>query len=181
MDHALYLADDAWQSKVRLRLLSEVTKRFVMRAKMQIRRPRASISANAAFAASAGTASPGDSASRKRASHPRLQHIKRGFALVLLLHIPLSTSAALSATGCDETSIVSASHLRYARLSHNSMDYTSRDDNCRVFIKQFVEAIEARQAAATCQDSVARHHNLEILDGEIQTLNERIAEQSCSP
>jgi len=66
-------------------------------------------------------------------------------------------------------------------MAHNSMDYTSRDDNCRVFIKQFVEAVEARQAAATCQDSVARQRNLEILDGEIQTFNERIAEQSCSP
>ena len=148
---------------------------------MQIRRPRASISAIAAFAASAGAASPADGVSRKRATYLRFQHIKRAVSPVFFLLIPLSTSPALSATSCDETSTVSASHLRYARMAHNSMDYRSRDDNCRVFIKQFVEAVEARRAAATCQDSVARQRNLEILDGEIQTFNERIAEQSCSP
>ena len=66
-------------------------------------------------------------------------------------------------------------------MSHNSMDHTTRDDNCRAFIRQFVEAVEARQAAATCQESAARQRSLAILDGEIQTFNERIAEQSCSP
>ena len=113
----------------------------------------------------------------KRAAHPGALRL----SLLGLFLLSLSTTAALSATGCDEASTISASHLRYARMSHNSTGYPNHEDNCRAFIKQFVEAVEARQVTATCQDSVARRRSLEILDGEIQTFNERIAEQSCRP
>lgn len=59
------------------------------------------------------------------------------------------------------------------------MDRPAVDDNCRVVIAQFLEAVTARQAAATCQDSVGRQRALKAIDTEIETFNDRIAEQSC--
>jgi hypothetical protein len=59
------------------------------------------------------------------------------------------------------------------------MDHFAVDENCRVVIAQFVEAVTARQAAATCQNSVSRERALKVIDAEIQTFNDRIAEQSC--
>jgi hypothetical protein len=72
-----------------------------------------------------------------------------------------------------------ASHLRHARASQNRMGHSADDQSCRVVITQFVEAVTARQAAATCQDGVSRQRTLEMLDAEIRTFNDRIAEQSC--
>jgi hypothetical protein len=98
------------------------------------------------------------------------------FALLLL---SLSNAAALGAAQCDQDSTLAASHLRRARASQNSMDHSAVDKNCRVVIAQFVEAVTARQAAATCQDSVGRQRALKVIDAEIETFNDRIAEQSC--
>lgn len=66
-------------------------------------------------------------------------------------------------------------------MSQNSMNHPTSDDKCHTFVRQFVEAVEARQVTANCQDNVARQRSLEILDEEIQAFNERIAEQSCHP
>ena len=94
---------------------------------------------------------------------------------VLLLSLP--NTAALSASQCDQESTAGASHLRRVRASQNSMGHAAGDQNCRVVITRFVEAVTARQAAATCQDGASR--TLEMLDAEIRTFNERIAELSC--
>ncbi|MGA9965312.1 MAG: hypothetical protein WBQ10_08915 [Terriglobales bacterium] len=59
------------------------------------------------------------------------------------------------------------------------MVHSAVDENCRVVIAQFVEAVTARQVAATCQDSVGRQRALKVIDAEIETFNDRIAEQSC--
>jgi hypothetical protein len=91
----------------------------------------------------------------------------------------LYTTTALCASQCDPASIVVASHLRLARVSQNSMDHAANDENCRAYLKQFVEAVTARQTAATCQDGPGRQRAFETLDAEIQTFNDRIAEQSC--
>jgi hypothetical protein len=98
------------------------------------------------------------------------------FALLLL---SVSNAAALGAAQCDQESTLAASHLRRARASLNSMDRPAVDDNCRVVIAHFLEAVTARQAAATCQDSVGRQRALKAIDTEIETFNDRIAEQSC--
>ena len=63
----------------------------------------------------------------------------------------------------------------FGAYSHHS----AVDENYRVVIAQFVEAVTARQAAATCQNSVSRERALKVIDAEIQTFNDRIAEQSC--
>jgi hypothetical protein len=91
----------------------------------------------------------------------------------------LYTKTALSASQCDRASIVVASHLRLTRVSHNSMGHAANDEDCRTYFKQFVEAVTARQTAASCQDGLERQRALEILDTEIQKSNDRIAEQSC--
>ena len=99
--------------------------------------------------------------------------------LVLPSLLLLPATATLGASQCDRTSITVASHLRLARASQSSMDHVAKVENCGGYFKQFVEAVTARQAAATCQDGVGRQRGLEKLDLEIQLLNDRIAEQSC--
>jgi hypothetical protein len=91
----------------------------------------------------------------------------------------LYTKTALSASQCDPASIVVASHLRLTRVSHNSMDHAANDEDCRAYFKQFVEAVTARQTAASCQDGLERQRALEILDAKIEAFNDRIAAQSC--
>ena len=99
--------------------------------------------------------------------------------LVVLPLLLLPATATLGASLCDQTSIAAASHLRLAQASQSSMDHVPNGENCRAYFKQFVEAVTARQAAATCQDGVERQRALENLDAEIQLFNDRIAEQSC--
>ncbi len=77
----------------------------------------------------------------------------------------------------DQDSTLGAS--RRTRASQNSVNHSSVDEKCRVVISQFVEAVTARQAAATRQNGVSRECALRIIDAEIETLNDRIGEQSC--
>ena len=98
------------------------------------------------------------------------------FALVLL---SMSNTAALGELQCDQESTLGASHIRRARASQNGVNHSSVDEKCRVVISQFVEAVTARQAAATCQNSVSRERALRIIDAEIETFNDLIGEQSC--
>ena len=48
---------------------------------------------------------------------------------------------------------------------------------CRAYGSHFYEAVQARQAASLCEDSVKRQHNLEMLDAEIDAFNNLIAGQ----
>ena len=104
--------------------------------------------------------------------------LNAGVAFAILL-LSMSSTAALGAPDCDQESTLGASHIRRARASQNSVSHSSVDEKCRVVISQFVEAVTARQAAATCQNSVSRERALRIIDAEIETLNDRIGEQSC--
>jgi hypothetical protein len=98
------------------------------------------------------------------------------FALLLL---SMSNAAAFGASECDQDSTLGASRIRRSRASQNSVTHSSVDEKCRVVFSQFVEAVTARQAAATCQNSVSRERALRIIDAEIETFNDRIGEQSC--
>ena len=98
------------------------------------------------------------------------------FALLLLF---MSNTAALGASECDQESTLGVAHIRRARASQNSVSHSSVDEKCRVVISQFAEAVTARQAAATCQNSVIRERALRIIDAEIQTFNDLIGQQSC--
>ena len=91
----------------------------------------------------------------------------------------MSNTAALGASECDQDPTLSDSHARRARALQNIVNHSSIDEKCRVVISQFVEAITARQAAATCQNGVSRERALKIIDAEIETFNDRIGEQSC--
>jgi hypothetical protein len=107
---------------------------------------------------------------------------KRAARAVLLVApvLPLLYATTVrSAPDCDPASIAIASHHRLARSSQNSLDHAGGDENCRAYFKEFVEAVTARQAAATCRDGLSRERAFEILDTEIQKFNNRIAEQSC--
>jgi hypothetical protein len=109
---------------------------------------------------------PSDIASNARAA----------FALLLL---SMSTAAALGASECDQELTLDASHIRRARASQNGVSHSSVDEKCRVVISQFVEAVAARQAAATWQNSISRERALRIVDAEIETFSDLIGEQSC--
>ena len=91
----------------------------------------------------------------------------------------MSSTAARGATECDQESALAASHIRRARASQNSVSHSSVDEKCRVVISQFVEAVTARQAAATCQNSEGRERALRIIDAEIETFNDLIGQQAC--
>lgn len=99
---------------------------------------------------------------------------------IVVLVLTLCTSGAINASNCDQALTVAASQLRTAPIVQHNLDYPTADAKCRVVIAQFVEAVTARQAAATCQESVGRQRALEILDEQIRTFNDRLAEQSCS-
>jgi hypothetical protein len=101
-----------------------------------------------------------------------------GVAFALLL-LSMPSTAALGASDCDQDSTLGASHIRLARASQNSVSHSSVDERCRVVISQFVEAVTARQAAATCQNSVSRERALRIIDAEIEAFNDLIGQQSC--
>ena len=103
-----------------------------------------------------------------------------GAAFALLL-LSMPSTVALGAPECDQGSGPSASQIRRTRASQNSMNRSTATEDCHVVIAQFIEAVTARQAAASCQDDVSRERALKVLDVEIQTFNNRIAEQSCSP
>jgi hypothetical protein len=109
---------------------------------------------------------PSDIASNARAA----------FALLLL---SMSTAAALGPSECDQELTLDVSHIRRARASQSDVSHSSVDEKCRIVISQFVEAVTARQAAATCQNSVSRERALRIIDAEIEKFNDLIGEQSC--
>ncbi|QPF88661.1 hypothetical protein [Bradyrhizobium commune] len=96
---------------------------------------------------------------------------------VLLL---LSGTAAMAESRCAYASASVSSFGREPRHPQQSrLDVAGGGDTCRVYIKQFVEAVTARKDAASCQDGVARRRTLEVLDAEIEAFNDRIAENSC--
>lgn len=96
---------------------------------------------------------------------------------VLLL---LSSTAAVAEPQCASASaIVSSSDRGAGHLLQSRLDHNASGDTCRLYIKQFVEAVTARKDAASCQDGVARRRTLEFLDAEIEAFNDRIAENSC--
>lgn len=96
-------------------------------------------------------------------------------AFVLLLWAP----EAMSAPNCDQALKAAASQL-LAPPKLGRMANSSNDEKCRVIAKQFVEAVTVRQVASTCQERAIRQRALELLDGQIQTFNDRLAEQLCT-
>jgi hypothetical protein len=91
---------------------------------------------------------------------------------VVILVVPslllLPATATLGVPQCDQTPRAVASHLRPARTSQSSMEHVADVENCHAYFQQFVEAVMARQAAATCQDGIGHQRALENLDVEIQ-------------
>lgn len=96
---------------------------------------------------------------------------------VLLL---LSSTAVVAEPQCAYASAsVSSSNRGAGHPQQSRLDHNASGDICRVYIKQFVEAVTARKDAASCQDGVTRRRTLEVLDSEIEAVNDRIAQNSC--
>jgi hypothetical protein len=98
---------------------------------------------------------------------------------VALLFLSILNTAAFGASECDQESTLGASHIRRALASQNSVNHSPVEE-CRVVISQFVEAVTARQAAATCQNSVSRERALRIIDAEIETFNDLCVPKTLS-
>jgi hypothetical protein len=93
----------------------------------------------------------------------------------------LSSTVAIAEPQCAYASVAVPSFDRGAHHPQQSgLDHAASGDICRVYIKHFVEAVTARKDAASCQDGFARQRALEVLDGEIEAFNDRIAENSCA-
>lgn len=89
--------------------------------------------------------------------------MRRKAVFVSLLLLSLSATAAISDPQCDQASTVAVAHLRLARESRNAMNRSAfkREVPCRL---QFVEAVAARQAVATCQDCESGQSALKVID-----------------
>jgi hypothetical protein len=96
---------------------------------------------------------------------------------VLLL---LSSTVAIAEPQCAYASVAVPSFDRGAHHPQSGLDHAASGDICRVYIKHFVEAVTNRKDAASCQEGFARQRALEVLDGEIEAFNDRIAENSCA-
>jgi hypothetical protein len=90
--------------------------------------------------------------------------MRRKAVFVSLLLPSLSATAAISDPQCDQASTVAVAHLRLARESRNAMNRSAFNEKCRVVFTQFVEAVAARQAVATCQDGESRQSALKVID-----------------
>jgi hypothetical protein len=97
---------------------------------------------------------------------------------IAVLAIP-ATASNVDAAYCNQASELSAARLRWAATRHTHVDPGQVDKICRAYGQQFYEAVEARQAASVCQDSVNRQRDVDILDAEIDAFNNLIAAQ-CS-
>src|ERR1700758_1860815 len=98
---------------------------------------------------------------------------------ITVLVLTLCMSDVLKASNCDHALTVATSQFRTAPTAHVELDSSTNDERCRVFTKQFIEAVTVRQAVSTCRESPDRQRALELLDGKIQIVNDRLAEQSC--
>ena len=92
----------------------------------------------------------------------------------------LSPAAARGAPRCDQVSTIAEPHLRLALSSQSSIEHSADDERCRAYVKHFVETVKARESVSTCEDTMDKRRALESLDVEIERVNDRIAEQSCS-
>jgi 4-hydroxy-3-methylbut-2-enyl diphosphate reductase IspH len=97
---------------------------------------------------------------------------------IAVLAIP-ATVSNLDAAHCGQASELSAARLRWAATRQTHVGPGQADKICRAYGQQFYEAVEARQAASVCQDSVNRQRDVDILDAEIDAFNNLIAAQ-CS-
>ena len=82
--------------------------------------------------------------------------MRRKAVFVSLLLLSQSATAAISDPQCDQASTVAVAHLRLARESRKAMNRSAFNEKSRVVFTQFVEAVAARQAVATCQDGERR-------------------------
>jgi hypothetical protein len=85
----------------------------------------------------------------------------------------------LAATTADASSCGQASELTAARARWTAVRQSRTDDSdkiCRAYGNYFYEAVVTRQTAS-CEDSVNRQRNLEMLDAEIDAFNNLIAKQ----
>jgi hypothetical protein len=98
--------------------------------------------------------------------------------VIAVLAIP-ATASNVDAAYCGQASELSAARLRWAATRQTYVDPGQADKICRAYGQQFYEAVEARQAASVCQDSVNRQRDVDILDAEIAAFNNLIAAQ-CS-
>jgi hypothetical protein len=104
--------------------------------------------------------------------------MSRTTACALIIAISLSITDTIQASQCDQA-LVAASQLGFAHTSQNRTNLAAQEGSCHAYLKQFIDAVTARQIAATCQDGVGRVRALETLDSEIEMFNDLIAVKSC--
>ena len=95
------------------------------------------------------------------------------FAIALLI-LP---ATAVDASYCGQSSELAAARARWAAVRQSRVDPADAEKVCRAYGNHFYDAVVARQAASSCEDSVSRQRNLEMLDGEIDAFNNLIAGQ----
>jgi hypothetical protein len=97
--------------------------------------------------------------------------------LSLAIAVLIVAASAADASYCGQSSELAAAQARWAALRQSRVGPAEAEKICRTYGKNFYEAVEVRQAAAWCEDSAVRKHNLDTLDAEIDAFNNLIAVQ----
>jgi hypothetical protein len=81
--------------------------------------------------------------------------------LSLAIAVLIVAASAADATYCGQSSELAAAQARWAALRQSRVGPAEAEKICRTYGKNFYEAVEVRQAAALCEDSAVRKHNLD--------------------
>jgi len=74
------------------------------------------------------------------------------FAIALLI-LP---ATAVDASYCGQSSELAAARARWAAVRQSRVDPADAEKVCRAYGNHFYDAVVARQAASSCEDSVSR-------------------------
>jgi hypothetical protein len=93
------------------------------------------------------------------------------------LLIAPAIAAGTELPGCSQLSDLSAARLRWAAVRKTPANPARNEESCRSYATNFFEAVNTRQAASFCKDSIDRQRTLSLLDAEIEAFNGLIAIQ----
>jgi hypothetical protein len=98
-------------------------------------------------------------------------------AIAILIDPAIAPAADMS--GCNQLAQLSSVRLRWAAVRKSLADPAHKEESCRSYGSNFLEAVMTRHEASFCGGAIDRQRVLDLLDSEIEALNDLIATQ-CS-
>src|SRR5262245_40627703 len=98
------------------------------------------------------------------------------FALTLLAAPPASP-APLQLPGCDRNLAEASTNVAATQARLKGLDVTESKDICTATRLYFLEVVKARAVTALCKNGPERERELGRLDGDVEHINEAIADR----